>query len=389
MFNLNSGSVDNIQMVVKTFKWETPLDQSCDCGNFFGGCGIYDMVTGNNSILSRVKAVEQILKIESSENLNDNLTNAELQTAAEMLLYLNMCPDTIKPWLLFYKDLFQTQSPDLIILTLNRLVKTSSKTEHFGKIAETLYQRMKRLSEKTAENAVSKIGKSEGEYLIINHPVHIMTKHSQMSPSAFIPFCDFGGNMSGMGVLIDKFHLPVCDSFQATIKNDQLCYEVDLNSYSDKNNIENEIELGLTFLMDYNEDRQVTFVQNTSKRELGLTKSVASSDQNQHAFIYLDTIGNNLNHNININDFIKKHCTYIETVKLIGEGEYNLNALKEIRVTSDFLGLDQDDRKCQNEEPLSNCTTRQYHHTMLKKCGCLPVNNGLLHKVQLILIIPH
>ena len=154
MFNLNSGSVDNIQMVVKTFKWETPLDQSCDCGNFFGGCGIYTMMTGNASILFRVKAVEQILKIESSENLNDNLTNAELQTAAEMLLYLNMCPDTIKPWLLFYKDLFQSQSPDQIILTLNRLIKTSSKTEHFGKIAETLYKRMKRLSEKTAKNAM-------------------------------------------------------------------------------------------------------------------------------------------------------------------------------------------------------------------------------------------
>ena len=74
-------------------------------------------------------------------------------------------------------------------------------------------------------------------------------------------------------------------------------------------------------------------------------------------------------------------------VKLIGEGEYNLNVLKEIRVTSDFLGLDQDDRKCQNEEPLINCTTRQYHHTLLKKCGCLPVNIGLLQKVQLILVI--
>ena len=89
------------------------------------------MITGNNSILSRVKAVEQILKIESSENLNDNLTNAELQTAAEMLLYLNMCPDTIKPWLLFYKDLFQTQSPDQIILTLNRLREAFIKKNHF------------------------------------------------------------------------------------------------------------------------------------------------------------------------------------------------------------------------------------------------------------------
>ena len=97
--------------------------------------------------------------------------------------------------------------------------------------------------------------------------------------------------MSGMGVLIDKFHLPVCNSFQATIKNDQLCYEVDLNSYSDKNNIENEIELGFTFLMDYNEDRQVTSDKNISRQELGLANNVAALDENQHAFVYLDTIG--------------------------------------------------------------------------------------------------
>ena len=72
-----------------------------------------------------------------------------------------------------------------------------------------------------------------------------------------------------------------------------------------------------------------------------------------------------------------------ETVKLIGQGEYNLNALKEISVTDDFLGLDEGDRKCQNEEPLMNCTTRQYHDTLLGECGCLPINIGLFHKVHL------
>ena len=94
-----------------------------------------------------------------------------------------------------------------------------------------------------------------------------------------------------MGVKIDHFVVPVCNSFQAKIQNDQLCYEVDLNKFSDKNNIENELELGFNFLMDYNEDRQVTFDQNISKIKVGLAESVASSDHNQHAFVYLDTIG--------------------------------------------------------------------------------------------------
>ena len=54
-----------------------------------------------------------------------------------------------------------------------------------------------------------------------------------------------------------------------------------------------------------------------------------------------------------------------EPVKLIGEGEYNINVLKEIKVTDSFLGQDQDTRKCQNDEPYLNCTTRQYHETFL------------------------
>ena len=58
----------------------------------------------------------------------------------------------------------------------------------------------------------------------------------------------------------------------------------------------------------------------------------------------------------------------------MGEGEYNLNDLKEIMVTESYLGLDQEERGCQNEETLDNCTSRQYHNTILEKCGCLPLN---------------
>ena len=97
--------------------------------------------------------------------------------------------------------------------------------------------------------------------------------------------------MSAMGVMIDQFDVPVCNSFQARILRDQLCYEVDLNKFSDKNNIEKELKLGFNFLMDYNEDRQVTSDKNISRQELGLANNVAALDENQHAFVYLDTIG--------------------------------------------------------------------------------------------------
>ena len=65
---------------------------------------------------------------------------------------------------------------------------------------------------------------------------------------------------------------------------------------------------------------------------------------------------------------------------MIGDGEYNLNVLKEIRVTDSFLGLDEYIRGCQNEEPLDNCTTRQYIDSLMYQCGCLPYNIRLYNE---------
>ena len=123
-----------------------------------------------------------------------------------------------------------------------------------------------------------------------------MTKDNKTSPSAFIPFCEFGGDMSGVGVKLEQFDDPVCHSFQAKILNDQLCYEVDLNLYSNQSNKAQEVEFGFSFVMDYNEDRQVTIQSNISKvaKRSGMSENILEAGKNQHAFIYLDTIGKNI-----------------------------------------------------------------------------------------------
>ena len=93
-------------------------------------------------------------------------------------------------------------------------------------------------------------------YFSTNHPVHIVTEEKKLSPSALIPFCEFGENIE-MGIKIDQFDDPVCNSFQAKIQNDQLCYEVDLNKFANKDNLNKALKSGLRFVLDYNEDRQV------------------------------------------------------------------------------------------------------------------------------------
>ena len=100
--------------------------------------------------------------------------------------------------------------------------------------------------------------------------------------------------MSAMGVKIDQFDIPVCNSFQAKILNDQLCYEVDLKKFSDRNSNRKKLKLGFSFILDYNEDKQVTSYQENNGLELSLTNSFDESEDNIHAIVYLDTIGEDL-----------------------------------------------------------------------------------------------
>ena len=150
--------------MVKTVKSGTSLDLSCNGDTILA------------QPLDQVKAVEQMLQIESSEQINDTLTREELRTAGEMFLYLNMCPDEIKPWIVFYKDLFQTQSPDQIILTLNRLMKGSrtQTNEHFKELAEMLLKRIlsflpRGKAENTTSNTEAILSQSSLAGLCIKH----------------------------------------------------------------------------------------------------------------------------------------------------------------------------------------------------------------------------
>ena len=91
---------------------------------------------------------------------------------------------------------------------------------------------------------------------IFNHPVHILDNSTkELSPSSFIPLCDFGGNFNNTGVKIDHFNIPVCNIFEAKIFNDQLCYEVDLNIFN-SSFTQSTLKKGFTFYVDLNKDKQ-------------------------------------------------------------------------------------------------------------------------------------
>ena len=108
-------------------------------------------------------------------------------------------------------------------------------------------------------------------HIVSNHPVHILDENGNLSPSAFIPFCSFGGNMSAMGVKIEEFYAPVCNSFKARVLYNQLCYEVDVNEIISKPFSANELKLGLVLLIDENWDRQYNRTKPTNTRDSGFS----------------------------------------------------------------------------------------------------------------------
>ena len=129
---------------------------------------------------------------------------------------------------------------------------------------------------------------------IVSHPVHILNDKGDLSPSAFIPFCEFGGNMSLLGVRNSNFEFPVCSAFKKKIVygNSLLCYQININNFKESFT-QLELKRGLTFLLDYNEDRQLSENTGTphqmTKYNNMVNKFVDFEDQFK-ARIHIDTI---------------------------------------------------------------------------------------------------
>ena len=120
---------------------------------------------------------------------------------------------------------------------------------------------------------------------VTNHPVHILNVNETFSPSAFIPFCAFGEDMKAMGKEVDGFDHHVCNSFKAKIRNDQLCYEVNLEEFKDKDNINEQLKSGLVLILDYNEERQSETYKIQGKMKKTRFRGIEEND----VLIFLDT----------------------------------------------------------------------------------------------------
>ena len=63
---------------------------------------------------------------------------------------------------------------------------------------------------------------------------------------------------------------------------------------------------------------------------------------------------------------------FVVPLSLDGFYEFNLNVMKEMKITEAFLGLDMELQNCELETSYDNCTTLSILERLKEKCDCLP-----------------
>ena len=85
--------------------------------------------------------------------------------------------------------------------------------------------------------------------------------------------------------------MKLCNIFKPKLYYDQLCYETDLQELKESNNVDmmDQLELGLTLVLDYNEEKQLNspISKNTN---LSKTEFHYNLNNGNAVSMYLDTI---------------------------------------------------------------------------------------------------
>ena len=290
-------------------------------------CEAFTLYLSENDMRNNIRKFEDKLNLTASYKIEENVDRKLLKDAAEMFIYLQFCPKPVKssPWKEFYEDLLKNYSLKLILLTLNRILRTSEigsrnnknvPEKLLDKIRETLELQHKNIKIMTKDRDIL-INKNDkyykcmigevtdttecsfmnllsSEFLqkVTNHPVHIVDEQGKLSPSSFIPFCGIGRSMPTLGKQIDQFSVPVCNSFKTTILQDQVCYELEPSKVINSENVDEALKLGLTMILDYNEDRQVKYSkQQLQNKDENILDFLVENDDKEKALIYLNTNG--------------------------------------------------------------------------------------------------
>ena len=282
---LTNVTAESAWKIVKdTRKLFLKTSQSClECDCIYQNYDIQKIISLND-IRNNNLILEQNFGINSSYNFVYEVNESTLLLAANLFTYMNYCPPSI---LLFYENNILHSSLSSMILAFTSIMKTS-----YDPIQSTslkIWLKFKELLEKQSPSIKENM---ETQYKMSNHPVHLLDEKGHLMPTAMIPFCQFGTNISTMGVKIDQFDVPVCNSFKEKLVMDQLCYEVDPSKFQKDNS--KEEELSLLLIIEYNHDRHFSITQKNNSLPIITSKEpvhFGKINKNRSYQIKVGTIG--------------------------------------------------------------------------------------------------
>ena len=140
-----------------------------------------DCPGGFSSELLDIEELTKKLNVMAKTGRLKSISRETLETAAQMYIYVRLCQHSIKPWALFYMDLLQNKSPDEIMLTLNRILKTDFKNDQNKALLEIASDLLKQITSllqlkyeeiqglsQGRKNSSLKNGKNDGNKVIYN-----------------------------------------------------------------------------------------------------------------------------------------------------------------------------------------------------------------------------
>ncbi len=126
-------------------------------GWLHGKCDLYKAFSSDETIHLNVEKLLNMRDVPKSKDIVD-MDKSTLKIAAEMFIFLNFCPHQLfqSPWVKFYRDLIKDHPPKVIILTLNRLLKTiPAENKSFFRIPHALLRKLLTLLDLQYENLYS------------------------------------------------------------------------------------------------------------------------------------------------------------------------------------------------------------------------------------------
>ena len=172
------------------------------------------------------------------------------------------------------------------------------------------------------------------------HPVHLKPDNNgTLPPSALVPFCSYQGDYKQLGQeRLELQNLTLCDKFEPTILEGQLCFSLDVTLYERKRTKTGK-KGGLFLLLDPNPYPLEPFYG-----------SIKAARNDRESFkVYIHTLA--------------EHTAF-------GAGAYAMHTLKRIIGKPNFDQLPDSQKECQVQNR-EKCQTELFLAQVRSNCSCV------------------